>query len=103
MPLCANFVRKTLDPLAPVPSPDGRSPFYDLMFRREWPYFMAFDLLALNGEDLRVKPLVERKRLLTKVMPRVESRVRYVEAIKGRGVKFFGVAREHDLDGIVAK
>src|SRR5690349_14332889 len=29
--------------------PDGRSHFYNLMFRREWPDFMAFDLLWVNG------------------------------------------------------
>ena len=33
--------------------PDGRSHFYNLMFRREWPYFMAFDLLWLDGRDVR--------------------------------------------------
>ena len=26
--------------------PDSRSHFYNLMFRREWPHFMAFDLLC---------------------------------------------------------
>jgi hypothetical protein len=26
--------------------PDGRSKFYDLMFRREWPHFIAFDVLS---------------------------------------------------------
>ncbi len=28
--------------------PDGLSDFYSLMFRREWPYFYAFDLLELD-------------------------------------------------------
>jgi bifunctional non-homologous end joining protein LigD len=79
--------------------PDGRSHFYDLMFRREWPYFMAFDLLALDGKDLRGKRLSQRKRLLASIMPRVESRIRYVDAIDGRGVDFFAVACEHDLEG----
>src|SRR5262249_41992099 len=30
----------------------GRSRFYSLLFRREWPYFMAFDALHIDGEDL---------------------------------------------------
>src|SRR5262245_2171209 len=42
----------------------GRSQFYDLMFRRGDPYFYAFDLLWLNGQDLRELPLIERKRRL---------------------------------------
>jgi ATP-dependent DNA ligase len=31
--------------------PDGTSNFKDQLFRREWPFFMAFDLLAVDGED----------------------------------------------------
>jgi bifunctional non-homologous end joining protein LigD len=31
----------------------GRSQFYELMFRRGQHFFYAFDLLWLNGEDLR--------------------------------------------------
>jgi ATP-dependent DNA ligase len=50
--------------------PDGRSDFKSLLFRREWPYFYAFDLLALNGRDLRSLPLPERKRRLFAVRPR---------------------------------
>jgi bifunctional non-homologous end joining protein LigD len=33
--------------------PDGRSNFYRLMFRLDWPYFYAFDVLSVDGEDLR--------------------------------------------------
>lgn len=83
--------------------PDGRSHFYNLLFRRDWPYFMAFDLLALDGKDVRHRPLHQRKRLLTGIMPTVESRVRPVEPIEARGTDFFSVACVHDLEGIVAK
>jgi len=31
---------------------DGRSRFYDLLFRREWPHFIAFDVLAIEGVDV---------------------------------------------------
>jgi len=47
---------------------DGRTNFYDLLFRREQPYFYAFDLLMLNGEDLRGLPLTQRKRRLAAIM-----------------------------------
>lgn len=83
--------------------PDGRSHFYNLMFRREWPRFMVFDLLWLNGEDLRGLPLHQRKRRLARIMPRVPSRVRLVEQIQRCGIDFFNVACQHDLEGIVAK
>ena len=32
--------------------PDGRADFYRLMFRRDRPFFYAFDLLAVDGKDL---------------------------------------------------
>ena len=34
-------------------APDGRSLFNRLLFRRDWPYFVAFYVLAIDGEDLR--------------------------------------------------
>ena len=43
---------------------DGRSLFYELMHSRAVPIFAAFDLLWLNGKDLRDEPLLERKRRL---------------------------------------
>jgi bifunctional non-homologous end joining protein LigD len=83
--------------------PDGRSHFNNLLFRREWPYFYAFDLLALNGEDLRGWPLGERKRRLRAIMPRVESRVLCLDALAARGRDLFQVVCARDLEGIVGK
>ena len=83
--------------------PDGRSNFYDLLFRREWPYFYAFDLLNIDGEDVRALPLLDRKRRLLRIMPRVESRLLYLDHVAGRGCDLFRVACERDLEGIVAK
>jgi bifunctional non-homologous end joining protein LigD len=83
--------------------PDGRSRFYDLLFRREWPYFMACDVLAIDGKDLRRLPMVERKRRLARIMPRVESRLMLPEPIQRRGCRLFELACERDLEGIVAK
>ena len=42
---------------------------------------MAFDLLAVDGEDLRDRPLLERKRRLRAIMPRIESRLLYVDHV----------------------
>jgi bifunctional non-homologous end joining protein LigD len=83
--------------------PDGRSNFQRLMFRRDWPFFYAFDLLSLEGRDVRSLALLARKRLLRSVMPTVESRLRYLDAVKRRGTDLYRVACEHDLEGIVAK
>lgn len=83
--------------------PDGGSDFHALLFRREWPFFYAFDLLALDGRDLRGEPLVRRKRELRRLMPRYESRLRYVDHIAERGRDLYALACAHDAEGIVAK
>jgi bifunctional non-homologous end joining protein LigD len=82
---------------------DGRANFRNLLYRREWPYFLAFDLLRLEGRDVRGLPLLQRKHMLRSVMPRIESRLQYVDGIAGRGEDFYRVVCEHDLEGIVAK
>jgi len=82
---------------------DRRSNFHKLLFRREWPFFFAFDLLELNARDLRQLPLIERKMRLKRIMPKVESRVRYVGHIESKGKKFFKLACAKDLEGIVGK
>jgi bifunctional non-homologous end joining protein LigD len=84
-------------------APDGRSEFYDLLFRRSRPHFMAFDVLWVDGQDLRNRPLCERKRLLTALPPKTGSSVRLVQHVESRGCDLFRVACEHDLEGIVAK
>src|SRR4029453_8925196 len=82
---------------------DGRSNFKNLLFGREWPHLFAFDILAVNGRDLRGLTLVERKRVLVNVMPKLESRIRYLDHIPARGVELYKLACQRDLEGIVAK
>jgi bifunctional non-homologous end joining protein LigD len=42
----------------------GRPAFYDLMNRQCQPVYYAFDILWLNGRDLRELSLLERKKIL---------------------------------------
>jgi bifunctional non-homologous end joining protein LigD len=81
---------------------DGCPQFYDLMRRRTPQHFYAFDLLWLNGEDLRDAPLLERKRLLRRLVPKQPSPVLYVEHMR-KGVALFQAVCAQDLEGIVAK
>ena len=81
---------------------DGRPRFDDLLRRRSPQYFYAFDLLWLNGRDLRELPLIERKRLLRRIIPKRRS-VLFAEHIEGTGVSLFKAACEMDIEGIVAK
>jgi bifunctional non-homologous end joining protein LigD len=64
-------------------------------------YFL-FDLLYLNGKDLRGLPLLARKELLKSLLPDLPD-IRYCDHIEEYGKDFFEVARSNDLEGMVAK
>jgi bifunctional non-homologous end joining protein LigD len=83
----------------------GRPHFEDLMYRRGELFFVAFDAVYLNGEDLRFLPLIERKRRLQAVIaPRDESsRLRYHTHVERHGCALYKLTCERDLEGIVAK
>ena len=66
------------------PGPDGRPMFHELMRRRGPFCFYAFDLLWLDGTDLRGLALSGRKALLRKLLPRKAHAVRYVEHVAKR-------------------
>ena len=85
--------------------PDGSSDFKALMFRRDWPFFYAFDLLALDDRDLRCEPLRVRKRVLRGLVPPpgTESSLRYLDHVRGRGKDLYAAACARDTEGIVAK
>ena len=48
---------------------NGKSHFYDLLFRKGQPRFVAFDLLHCDGQDLTYSPLIERKQRLRAILP----------------------------------
>jgi bifunctional non-homologous end joining protein LigD len=63
----------------------------------------AFDLLMLNGDDLRRKPYAERKAALRKVLRRSRDGIQYVEHTEGDGAEMFEAACKLGLEGIVSK
>ena len=81
----------------------GKTQFEDLLFRRGEPRFCAFDLLWVNGEDLRYLPLIERKWRLRSLVPTTATRLLYCDHIENDGERLFRLACENDLEGIVAK
>lgn len=64
--------------------------------------YYVFDLLYLDGYDLRSVPLIERKELLKDAV-RVDSCIRYSDHVLENGKELFNVALEKHLEGIVAK
>ena len=73
------------------------------MQRRKPPRYFAFDCLALNGEDLRQLPLVDRKRRWRRILPARSPHVLYVDHTRGAGIELFELICQLDLEGIVAK
>ncbi|WQO43430.1 non-homologous end-joining DNA ligase [Sinorhizobium meliloti] len=63
----------------------------------------AFDLLYLDGRDLRRLPLRERRRLLEPLVAGREGAIRLSEEVQADGDEFFRVACAHGLEGIIAK
>jgi bifunctional non-homologous end joining protein LigD len=52
------------------------------MHHREKARFYAFDLLHLNGQDLRSLPLLTRKQRLKKLIPASSHSVNYVDHVR---------------------
>lgn len=64
--------------------------------------YYLFDLLSLDGQDLRALPLTRRKELLSKLsLP--SSRLRVSEHVDRVGVDFFQIMVERNLEGMIAK
>ena len=64
------------------------SELYKLLFGRSMPLFCAFDVLQIDGENMRGVPLLERKQKLFAIMPRIETHLPYVDFIHERGTEF---------------
>ncbi|CAN7243912.1 DNA ligase D [Pararhizobium sp. LjRoot235] len=67
--------------------------------------FYAFDLLSLDGKDLRKKPLIERKRALRTLIETLggSRSVQYSEHVQGNGKKVFQAMCRAGQEGIIAK
>ena len=82
----------------------GVSQFNQLLSRKGEPVLYAFDLLWLEGEDLRQRPLIERKKRLARLVRSAKCpRLLYAQHVEGKGKKFFDEICARDLEGIVAK
>jgi bifunctional non-homologous end joining protein LigD len=64
--------------------------------------YYVFDLLYCDGFDLRNSPLEKRKELLQRLL-RPSDKIRYSDHVIEKGVELFAIARERQLEGIIAK
>jgi bifunctional non-homologous end joining protein LigD len=77
--------------------------FRELLAGKGWLHYAAFDLLWLNGRDLRGQPLIKRKRRLEQLIPANNPTLSRVLAVEEHGRELYEAAQRLDLEGIVAK
>ena len=65
--------------------------------------YMLFDILHVDGVDLAAVPLVERKRLLERILAKAPRCLAYSAHIAGNGQEVFAAAASQGLEGIVSK
>ncbi|WP_313165100.1 DNA ligase D [Sedimentibacter sp.] len=65
--------------------------------------YIIFDLLALDGVDLRQHPLIKRKEMLESIMKEAPPSLHYSRYVRGHGKESFAAACEAGMEGIVGK
>lgn len=85
----------------------GSSDFHALRSAMRWSpgkiIFVAFDLLHLDGEDLRRVPLIERREKLLDLLGDASGVLQYSHHVVGGGDEFYAAADRLGLEGIVSK
>ena len=62
----------------------------------------AFDLLYLDGRDLRGEPLIERKKLLKEIL-KPDDVIRYSEHFDTNAMELLAAVKQQGLEGIIGK
>lgn len=65
--------------------------------------YYVFDVLYYEKWDVRTLPLLERKQLLTALLPQQDSPLIYNDHIEGQGEEFFKKCCNLGLEGIISK
>lgn len=64
--------------------------------------YYVFDLLWLDGRDLRRLPLVRRKEILQEILPDLDC-IKYSDHVESDGLALFQIAAERGIEGVMAK
>ncbi|TPK04582.1 ATP-dependent DNA ligase, partial [Mesorhizobium sp. B2-5-9] len=65
-------------------------------------YFVAFDLLHVNGHDLRDMPLEDRREILAELIPEGQ-RIQFSQALPGEASAIFHLIDQAGMEGMVSK
>jgi bifunctional non-homologous end joining protein LigD len=87
---------------------EGRSHFELLRHRQRRKkdnlIYYVFDLLYLDGQDLRSLPLLSRKAILKDLIARTSpAGVRFSDHVEDQGEALFNIAAQRGLEGMVGK
>ena len=85
---------------------DNGMPSFDRLRHRQHDsgvFLYAFDLIELNGDDLRREPLEVRKATLASLLSKARPGIRVNEHIEADGPTVFAHACKMGLEGIVSK
>src|SRR5262249_45453520 len=66
-------------------------------------YFYVFDLLQLNGMDLRDRTVVQRKKQLEKILKKAPEILRYSASLGEDAKKLLSQAQRLGLEGLIGK
>lgn len=65
--------------------------------------YYVFDLLWYDGQDMRHKPLWQRREMLEKILPKDNEIIRLSESFEDSGKQMYQLASSMNLEGIIAK
>lgn len=65
--------------------------------------YVIFDILALNGKNLKSKTLIERKKILLSLFKNKADNLLLTDYVIDKGKECFKLAQKNKLEGIVAK
>ncbi|RWE48531.1 MAG: DNA ligase [Mesorhizobium sp.] len=90
-----------------APDADGRPNFQAMHSRMTWNAeqlaFAAFDIMHLDGEDLRSMSAIERKAILWNLVKPAKGIIQYSDHVEGGGAAFFEAVEKMGLEGMVSK
>lgn len=97
-----------LDGEMAITDPAGKTDFQALQNYLKNPQgknltYIVFDLLALDGADLRGRRLIDRKEMLEVLLMDTPQNLHYSRHVRGNGQESFRAACAAGLDGIIGK
>src|SRR4051794_28957977 len=85
----------------------GLSDFSTLRSAMRWQpermVFVGFDLLYLDGKDIRSRPLIERRAELEKLIGDSSGAIQFSHHVEGGGRAFLAAAEKLGVEGMVSK